>query len=115
MKPIQSVVVVVAALVAYVVFFLGIRQAKVNRTNCRNLFLSTFFLFLVFLSFGRLAYAQEDKPTVSEQKDTRLISAQRIVALNSTAEWRNFKAFWKKLDQIETKKPEPDKYGVYGG
>ncbi|MFA5393663.1 MAG: hypothetical protein WC081_05745 [Candidatus Ratteibacteria bacterium] len=116
MKPIQAVVVVFAVLVAYLVFFLGIRPAKLNRINRRNLFLSTFFLFLVFLSFGRISYAQEDKPTVSGQsKDTRLVSAQRIAALNSTPEWRNLKAFWKKLDQIETKKPEPDKYGVYSG
>lgn len=115
MKTIQTVVIMLAIAIAYILFIFGIRQIKLSKVNRYNLFLGTLFLMLGFLSLNKLSHAQEDKSSASEQpeKTQQLRSSQRITILNNTPEWKNFKAFWKKLDQIKPKEKGPDKMGVY--
>lgn len=112
MKAIQTLVIMLSTAIAYILFIFGIRQIKLNKVNRYNLFLSTLFLMLGFLSLSKLNYAQENNSSVSEQpkKTQQLQSSQRIAILNNAQEWKNFKVFWKMLDQI---KPEKTPQGQY--
>ncbi len=115
MKTIQTIVIMLAIAIAYILFIFGIRRIKLSKVSRYNLFLGTLFLMLGFLSLNKLSYAQEDKSSVSRQpeKKPQLRSSRRIAILNNTPEWKNFKAFWKKLDQIKPKKSRPDIMEVY--
>lgn len=112
MKTIQTIVIILAIAIAYILFICGIRRIKLSKVNRYNLFLSTLFLMLGFLS---PSCAQEDKSSVSRQpeKTQQLRSSRRITILNNTPEWKNFKMFWEKLNLIEPKQKGPDRMGIY--
>jgi hypothetical protein len=105
MKTVQTVVIVFAIAIAYILFGFGIRQVKVSKTHRYNLFISTLFLVLGLLSLGRLSYAQQQNisPSGEQENIQQLQLSQRIKTLSDTQEWKDFKASWKKLDQIKSR------------
>ncbi len=104
MKLFQIVVVLFAVAAAYILFTLGIRPHKLNKIERRSLFLSSLLLMLGFLSFGGSSYASQGELSASSQQKKISQPPSSTAVICCTLEWKDFKAFWKKLDQIEPKR-----------
>ncbi|MFA5339701.1 MAG: hypothetical protein WC317_06130 [Candidatus Omnitrophota bacterium] len=104
MKSFQIAVVLFAVAAAYILFTLGIRPHKLNKIERRSLFLSSLLLMLGFLSFGGSSYARQDELSASSQQKKISQPLNSTAVLCSTLEWKDFKAFWKKLDQIKPRR-----------
>ncbi len=98
---IQSAVLVAASLSALVLFCVGIRQIRFRGKPGT-------FLVAVWVALGFLCSAKQ--PATAQDgsgRFTRRVEKypeSRVLDLHKTAEWKNFKAFWKKLDMVTPKK-----------
>ncbi len=94
----RSIAIYLGLALAGALFALGIRDLKINRKRKYGLFISTVLMALYLLGSR---YVGAVEPAKSVRESTLSQQEQRQIAeLVKTKEWQNFKAFWKKLDEI---------------
>lgn len=94
----RSIAIYLGLALAGALFALGIRELKINRQRKYGLFVSTVLMALYLLGSR---YVGAVEPAKSVRESTLGQQEQRQIAeLVKTKEWQNFKAFWKKLDEI---------------
>ncbi len=110
---IQYMIIALATLTAFVFLFFGIKRIKIQNNKSHSFFITSLLLALSLFGYdASLAAEEENAPQQAAVKENRPKSA-RIEELNKTQEWKNFKAFWRRLDQVEPKKSEKENTNDY--
>lgn len=123
---IRFIIVASALLTAMILLFLDIRELG-TKNGKHGLFITTLLAALSIT--GCNVSPKVDSPadsanfqagqTVQDNKagtQNEAVQSERLARLSETQEWSKFKAFWKKLDQVEPKKKEDNAYiGEYYG
>lgn len=90
-----------AFLAALVLFCIGVKQLKTR--GKAGPFLTALALALCILGIESPA-GRAATPPAKERRHAEKYPESRLLDLNKTGEWKNFKAFWKKLDSVTPKK-----------
>lgn len=104
-----------AVITATVLFLLGIRELKTKQHKKKGFFVST-----VLVVLGLLAGTVEAQDKNMKEIAVAELSNKNILRkLVHTKEWKDFKAFWKKLDEVAPKnalsKEDTKYFGGYFG
>lgn len=111
----KYIIIALAVVSAFVLYFVGIRRLKNLQTKRRNFFITSLLIALSFIGcdFGISGTKDNSDQSLDiNRKD----DPERIKILNQTGEWKAFKTAWKNLDAVE---PANDKdsgnysYGSY--
>lgn len=114
---IRVIVITSASLTALVLFWLGIKQIRINEKKKPCIFMTALLIALTLIGCDVVGYGSRNmhSPVESSGEKAEKKRFSRIAKLNNTQEWRNFKAFWRKLDRIvPQKKAEKEKNSFMG-
>jgi hypothetical protein len=107
----HAVIIGAASLAAVVLFFLGVRELSISRKPGP-------FMMALLLAFSMIGVNCSGQSAGSPSKPAKQYAEKypesRVLDLNKTQEWKNFKAFWKKLDQVSPKKKNDKDSGYFG-
>jgi hypothetical protein len=107
----HSIILSTAFLAAFVLFCLGVRELRIGRKP--GLFMMA--LLIAFSLIGVSCSGQSaDSPSKPAKPYAEKYPESRVLDLNKTQEWKNFKAFWKKLNQVSPKKKNNKDSGYFG-
>ncbi|MBN2892873.1 MAG: hypothetical protein JXL97_13480 [Bacteroidales bacterium] len=87
----KNIIIISAVLIGSVLLFLGIKDLKLNKVKKGGLFWATLLSVLFFSSCANSQTNISDNEIPIEQ-------SKRVLKLNETSEWQQFKAFWQSLD-----------------
>lgn len=94
----RNSIVSLAAITALILFWLGIRNLKIQQNRKAGLFLSTIMIVLSLLGYRQAGALDQDN---SSKKMSITKSAEKYaIKLVKKPGWKDFRAFWKKLDEI---------------
>jgi hypothetical protein len=97
----KYILVAIAFVIAFFMFFLGIKKLSSAQLKKKSFFMTSILIALALIGCNFNSNGGND---LSSDKMDNLISkgdAKRIKELNKTNEWKEFKTFWKDLDNIE--------------
>jgi len=95
----ENIIVTLAIIAGCLLFFLRIKKVSISYKKSGNLFVATLLVVLNMLNYSACAdSAKTSKEVAADENKNKKID--RITVLNATKEWKNFKAFWKKLDYL---------------
>lgn len=105
------IIIATASIIASILVMIGFRKLKVNKFKKYGLFMSTLIIALTLSGCSLLEKTNKANTNVNQDKKAtpQVIENKsgRIKLLNNASEWKNFKAFWQKLDYINP----PEKIG----
>ena len=97
-----------ASFVALALFSIGIRNIRARRKPGP-------FMMALLIAFSLIGVNSSGQstgsPVKSARQHTEKYPESRVLDLNKTPEWRDFKAFWKKLDLVVPKKKTEGELG----
>jgi len=120
---IRFIIVASALLTATLLLFLGIRELS-TKNGKHGLFITTLIaaLSITGCNVSPKVDSPADSANFQAGQDNKAgtqneaVQSERLAGLSETQEWSRFKAFWKKLDQVEPKKKEDNSIvGEYYG
>lgn len=102
---IQNILISVAVLAASILLFFGIKKFRIKQGGQYGFFITTLLIALSLAEFNSFCYSSEnsDSNSTAEQitQEVKSNQSNRVSELNQFQEWKDFKAFWKKLDRIK--------------
>jgi len=104
------IIIATASIIASILVMIGFRKLKVNKYKKYGLFMSTLIIALTLSGCSLLEKTDKTNTNVKQDKATPQTveyKSDRLKSLNNTSEWKNFKAFWQRLDYINP----PEKIG----
>ncbi|MDD5341799.1 MAG: hypothetical protein PHI73_00460 [Patescibacteria group bacterium] len=122
MDKIYNIIIIsTASIVASILTIIGFRKLKVNKYKKYGLFMSTLLIAFTLSGCDLLEKTDKTNTNIKQNKTTPQTveyKSGRIKLLNNTSEWKNFKTFWQKLDDIVPKNKTDDTalttyYGEY--
>jgi len=93
-KIVQTVIVLAASAAALALFILGVRQLKIRKNPGS-------FMIALLIAFNLIGFNCSGQSSVPSAKSGIEQSDKKT---EETQEWKDFKAFWNKLDQVAPKK-----------
>jgi hypothetical protein len=99
---IRMLIIFIAIAAAFLLFVFGFRQLRRLQVKNSNIFITSLLIALAIFgcnSAGKGSLQNED-PGQANYFPGRIIP-QRIIDLNKTTEWKEFKTFWKSIDRLE--------------
>ena len=110
-KTIRVVIIFFASITAFILVLVGIKRLKLNKTTRHSFFVSTLLIILGLTgcdAADKSASSADSSLKPAEIENIKQVLS-RVDKLNNTQEWINFKAFWKKLDEITPKQKTDEK------
>ncbi|MCK5306823.1 MAG: hypothetical protein KAJ66_06775 [Candidatus Omnitrophica bacterium] len=114
-KTIRVVIIFFASITAFILVLVGIKRLKLNKTTRHSFFVSTLLIILGLTgcdAADKSASSADSSLKPAEIENIKQVLS-RVDKLNNTQEWINFKAFWKKLDEITPKQKTDEKEADY--
>jgi hypothetical protein len=103
-KTLHMLIVGMASLTASVMLIIGLRNIHIDQRKRHGLFMTALFIALTLsgCSINPRTTNQVSQTPAPTNKNTNAQqpTAGKIAALNNTTEWKNFKIFWQRLDNI---------------
>jgi hypothetical protein len=106
----------IAGLLAVLIFYMGLRKYTLSRFKKKNVFTTSLLIALALIGYNFKCPDETHTDTSQTDKMINTNDSSRIKALNNTPEWKEFKLFWKDLDNIQPgEMTSPDAiYHTYG-
>ena len=112
----KFILIATAGLLAVFIYYLGLRKYTLSRFKKKNFFTTSLLIALALIGYNFKCPDENDVNTVQTDKMIHTKDSPRIKALNNTPEWKEFKSYWKDLDNIQPgENSSPDAfYQTYG-
>jgi hypothetical protein len=100
---IKIIILTLAITGAAVLFFIGFRKINFRENKRKNFFFTSLLIALAFFGCnftgGSSQNKESDMENINDLKEPT--DSVRLQELNKTQEWKEFKSFWKSLDELE--------------
>jgi hypothetical protein len=97
----KFILIATAGLLAVLIYYLGLRKYTLSRFKKKNFFTTSLLIALALIGFDSTGPVENNANNVQPDKMIHTNDSTRIKALNNTPEWKEFKSFWKDLDNIQ--------------
>jgi hypothetical protein len=110
----KYIVIAIAFVIAFFMFFLGIKKLSTTPLKKKSFFMTSILIALALIGCNFNSNGGNDLNTENMDHLISKGDSKRIKELNKTSEWKEFKAFWKDLDNIKPgKNVKADGWGAY--
>lgn len=117
-KIFNIIIISTASITASILAIIGLRKLKVNKYKKYGLFMSTLIVALTLSGCSLLEKIDKTNTNDNQQISTSPAAeykSNRIRVLNQISEWKDFKTFWQKLDNINPPERTEDDSNIYFG
>jgi hypothetical protein len=100
----KYILIAIAFLIAFLLYFFGIRKLSSAHLKKKSFFITSLLIALALIGCNVNSSSVNDSNTDQMNKLIGKVDSKRIKELNKTKEWKEFKIFWKNLDNVEPSK-----------
>ncbi len=110
----KYILIAAAFMIAFLLYFFGIRKLSSANLKNKGFFMTTLLIALASIGCNFTSSGNNESNTNKMDNIFGKDDSKRIIELNKTKEWKEFKTFWKNLDNIEpTKGAENNEFTPY--